>query len=516
MADDEKFDGSDDASQERPEDGANENESDFSTDDSGEIGANNRVSEHLKPHYNKDGQLILPDGTNLIQTSIQDELKASYLTYSMSVIVSRAIPDVRDGLKPSQRRILVAMNDLNLGPHSQRVKCAKISGDASGNYHPHGEAIIYPTLVRMAQDWNMRHVLVDKQGNFGSIAGLPPAAMRYTEARLSGFAVAMLEDLNLDTVDFMPTYDETRMEPVVLPSKAPNLLVNGANGIAVGMATSIPPHNLGEICDAAVAVIDNPDVTIQELMRICPGPDFPTGGVICGARGKDAALSAYIDLYLREEIQQEGLVRTLAPFARFLESASFSHGSQLVSSAIARDCGVGRTTVDGYLKILEDLMIGVRLPVFSKRAKRELVAHEKFYFFDCGVFRALRPKGPLDRPSEIDGAALEGLVFQHLRAWNDCSGAPDTLGYWRTRAGVEVDFVLYGERDFAAIEVKNAAVLRPDDFAGLKSFREDYPEARPVLLYRGEERFLSDGILVLPVEDFLRALLPGRPPLAAF
>ena len=258
MADDEKFDGSDDASQERPEDGANENESDFSTDDSGEIGANNRVSEHLKPHYNKDGQLILPDGTNLIQTSIQDELEASYLTYSMSVIVSRAIPDVRDGLKPSQRRILVAMNDLNLGPHSQRVKCAKISGDASGNYHPHGEAIIYPTLVRMAQDWNMRHVLVDKQGNFGSSAGLPPAAMRYTEARLSGFAVAMLEDLNLDTVDFMPTYDETRMEPVVLPSKAPNLLVNGANGIAVGMATSIPPHNLGEICDAAVAVIDNP------------------------------------------------------------------------------------------------------------------------------------------------------------------------------------------------------------------------------------------------------------------
>ena len=286
VADDDKFDGSDDASQERPEDNANENESDFSADDdSGEIGANNRVSEHLKPSYNANGQLQLPDGTKLVQTSIQDELKASYLTYSMSVIVSRAIPDVRDGLKPSQRRILVAMNDLNLGPHSQRVKCAKISGDASGNYHPHGEAIIYPTLVRMAQDWNMRHVLVDKQGNFGSIAGLPPAAMRYTEARLSGFAMAMLEDLNLDTVDFMPTYDETRMEPVVLPSKAPNLLVNGANGIAVGMATSIPPHNLGEVCDAAVAVIDNPDVTIQELMRLCPGPDFPTGGVICGARG---------------------------------------------------------------------------------------------------------------------------------------------------------------------------------------------------------------------------------------
>ena len=239
----------------------------------------------LHSYMNSNGQLVLPDGSKLVKLPIQDELKGSYLTYAMSVIVSRAIPDVRDGLKPSQRRILVAMNDLNLGPHSQRVKCAKISGDASGNYHPHGEAIIYPTLVRMAQDWNMRHVLVDKQGNFGSIAGLPPAAMRYTEARLSGFATAMLEDLNLDTVDFVPTYDETRMEPTVLPSKAPNLLVNGANGIAVGMATSIPPHNLGEICDAAVAVIDNPDVSIFELLKICPGPDFPTGGVICGGRG---------------------------------------------------------------------------------------------------------------------------------------------------------------------------------------------------------------------------------------
>ena len=155
----------------------------------------------------------------------------------MSVIVSRALPDVRDGLKPSQRRILVAMNDLNLTPGASRVKCAKISGDTSGNYHPHGESVIYPTLVRMAQEWNMRHVLIDKQGNFGSIAGLPPAAMRYTEARMSPIAALMLEDLKLDTVDFIPTYDERRTEPTVLPSKFPNLLVNGANGIAVGMAT---------------------------------------------------------------------------------------------------------------------------------------------------------------------------------------------------------------------------------------------------------------------------------------
>ncbi|MEX0676052.1 MAG: DNA gyrase subunit A, partial [Pirellulales bacterium] len=162
----------------------------------------------------------------------------------MSVIVSRALPDVRDGLKPSQRRILVAMNDLNLTPGASRVKCAKICGDTSGNYHPHGEAIIYPTLVRMAQDWNMRHVLIDKQGNFGSIAGLPAAAMRYTEARMSPIAALMLDDLKLDTVDFISTYDERHTEPTVLPSKFPNLIVNGANGIAVGMATSIPPHNL--------------------------------------------------------------------------------------------------------------------------------------------------------------------------------------------------------------------------------------------------------------------------------
>jgi len=221
----------------------------------------------------------------LIDMPIEDELRESYLTYAMSVIVSRALPDVRDGLKPSQRRILVAMNDLNLTPGSSRVKCAKISGDTSGNYHPHGESVIYPTLVRMAQEWNMRHVLVDKQGNFGSIAGLPPAAMRYTEARMSPFAALMLEDLKLDTVDFTPTYDERGTEPSVLPSKFPNLLVNGASGIAVGMATSMPPHNLREVCAAIITVIDNPHISIDEILEILPGPDFPTGGILCGRSG---------------------------------------------------------------------------------------------------------------------------------------------------------------------------------------------------------------------------------------
>jgi len=220
-----------------------------------------------------------------IPTPISQEMQESYLTYAMSVIMARALPDVRDGLKPSQRRILVAMNDLNLHPRAKHRKCAKICGDTSGNYHPHGEGVIYPTLVRMGQEWSMRHLLVDPQGNFGSIDGDPPAAMRYTEARLMTPAELMLEDLDKETVDFEDNYDGTRKEPVVLPGKFPNLLVNGSEGIAVGMATRLLPHNLGEICDAVVACIDNPNITIDELMKIVPGPDFPTGGVICGTAG---------------------------------------------------------------------------------------------------------------------------------------------------------------------------------------------------------------------------------------
>lgn len=216
---------------------------------------------------------------------IQDEMRNSYLTYAMSVIVSRALPDARDGLKPSQRRILVAMNDLHLSPGASRTKCSKIAGETMGNYHPHGDQAIYPTLVRMAQGWVMREVLIDKQGNFGSLAGLPPAAMRYTEARLSAVAGEMLDDIDKDTVDFIPTYDQNRVEPVVLPSRVPNLVVNGSNGIAVGMATSIPPHNLSEACDAVTLLIDRPECTIGEILEVMDGPDFPTGGIICGRSG---------------------------------------------------------------------------------------------------------------------------------------------------------------------------------------------------------------------------------------
>ncbi|MFN0195712.1 MAG: DNA gyrase subunit A, partial [Planctomycetaceae bacterium] len=234
-----------------------------------------------------DGDLSVPgpSGGSVRQLDIRDEMRNSYLTYAMSVIISRALPDVRDGLKPSQRRILVAMDDLNLGPTASRTKCSKIAGETMGNYHPHGDQAIYPTLVRMAQDWVMRDVLIDKQGNFGSLAGLPPAAMRYTEARLSSLAAEMMRDIDANTVDYVPTYDQLRTEPVVLPSRFPNLLVNGSTGIAVGMATSIPPQNLSEVCDAITLLIDDPEATLDDLIEVLPGPDFPTGGLICGRMG---------------------------------------------------------------------------------------------------------------------------------------------------------------------------------------------------------------------------------------
>ena len=221
----------------------------------------------------------------ILPIDIQDEMKNSYMDYSMSVIVSRALPDVRDGLKPSQRRILVAMNDLGLSPGKAYRKCAKIAGDTSGNYHPHGEQVVYPTLVRMAQDFALRYLLVDGQGNFGSIDGDGPAAMRYTEARMTHLSMEMLRDLEKNTVDHSPNYDETRMMPDILPSGFPNLLCNGSSGIAVGMATNIPPHNLSEIVSGLLALIDNPDITSQELMEHVKGPDFPTGAIIYGREG---------------------------------------------------------------------------------------------------------------------------------------------------------------------------------------------------------------------------------------
>lgn len=240
----------------------------------------------------------------IIPRTVEDEMKTSYLRYSMSVIISRALPDARDGLKPSQRRILYAMRLLNLSPGGKHRKCAKISGDTSGDFHPHGEQVIYPTLVRMAQDWVMRYRLVDGQGNFGSVDGDPPAAMRYTEARLTHASMQLMEDLDKETVDTVPNYDETKQEPTVFPAKFPNLLCNGSSGIAVGMATNIPPHNLSELIKATLLVIDNPATTMEEIMEEMPGPDFPSGGLICGYRGINEAFHTG-----RGKIILRGLIR---------------------------------------------------------------------------------------------------------------------------------------------------------------------------------------------------------------
>ena len=233
--------------------------------------------------------------------------------------------------------------------------------------------------------------------------------------------------------------------------------------------------------------------------------------LVLGAKEPEEAIRAYVGLYLKEEVLAEGLVRNVGDFARFLEVISFSHASVLNTSEIARECEVNRKTVEGYIAILEDLLLGFRLPVFARRAKRILVKHGKFYYFDAGVFRSVRPAGPLDRTEEAEGAALEGLVAQHLRAWAAYRGARDQLFFWRTKSGLEVDFVVYGPDTFAAIEVKNGRMIHSKDTRSLREFAADYPEARTCLLYRGKNRIRIDGILCIPCEEFMAALHPANP-----
>jgi predicted AAA+ superfamily ATPase len=231
--------------------------------------------------------------------------------------------------------------------------------------------------------------------------------------------------------------------------------------------------------------------------------------VVAAPRPADV-LSAYATLYLEEEVRLEGWARNVGNFARFLEAVSFSHAAVLNVSNVARECQIERKTVAGFIEILEDLLLSFRLPVFSRRARRKTSAHPKFYFFDAGVYRSLRPKGPLDRAEEIDGCAFEGLVAQHLRAWIAYSGRDCELFYWRTRAGVEVDFIVYGEDGFWAVEVKNTATVRSHDLRALRSFRDDYPECQPIFVYRGDQRLLIDGVLCVPGDEFLRSMRPER------
>src|SRR4051812_30728431 len=316
---------------------------------------------------------------------IEQELQDSYLTYAMSTIMDRALPDVRDGLKPSQRRILVSMRDLNLGPRSKHLKCAKIAGNTSGDYHPHGEAIVYPTLVRLAQDWNLRYTLINGQGNFGSTDGDPPAAMRYTEARPTAVESELMSDLEYDTVDFQPDYDERLWEPTVLPSKFPNLLVNGSTGIAVGMACNLLPHNLREICDAIVKVIDNPEVPLNELLEIVPGPDFPTGGIVCG---RDGIIEGYrtgrgrITLRAKLEVEdqrggRQSIIVTALPYGiirkSIVEAAAEAVKKDLIKEISAINDESGRQHA-------------VRIVIDLKRdADPELVMRQLYQFTPCEI-----------------------------------------------------------------------------------------------------------------------------------
>ncbi|NIO09941.1 MAG: DNA gyrase subunit A, partial [Deltaproteobacteria bacterium] len=242
---------------------------------------------------------------------IEDEMRQSYMDYAMSVIIGRAVPNVRDGLKPVHRRVLYAMYDINNSWNTPYKKSARVVGDVIGKYHPHGDVAVYDTIVRMAQDFSMRYLLVDGQGNFGSVDGDPPAAMRYTEIRMTRMAEEILADIDKETVDFIPNYDDSLKEPAVLPSRIPNLLVNGGSGIAVGMATNIPPHNLGEVVDGLVAMVEKPDITVDELMNFIPGPDFPTGGFIYG---RDTIRQAYREgrgtIQMRAKVFTETVKRT--------------------------------------------------------------------------------------------------------------------------------------------------------------------------------------------------------------
>ncbi len=318
----------------------------------------------------------------IVPRNIEEEMKESYLRYSLSVIIARALPDARDGLKPSQRRILFAMRALNLSPGAKHRKCAKICGDTSGDYHPHGETVIYPTLVRMAQHWSMRYRLIDGQGNFGSIDGDPPAAMRYTEARLTSSSMQLMEDLDKDTVDFVPNYDETREEPVVFPAKFPNLLCNGSSGIAVGMATNIPPHNLKELVEATLLLLKDKETTIEEIMKVMPAPDFPTGALICGLKGvKEAFHTGRGRVVMRAVIHVEGeeeskprIIVTELPYgvnkARLVETvADLVNNKHITGLSDVRD----ESDKDGIRIVFE----------LKKGEMPEVVINQLYKFTDC-------------------------------------------------------------------------------------------------------------------------------------
>ncbi len=340
---------------------------------------------------------------------------------------------------------------------------------------------------------------------------LDPETLRLFQARPERLqervdAQPQVTDVVIDEVQKAPALldvvhklveDERRLRFILTGSSARKLRRGAANLLA-GRLTELNMHPFmaAELGDS---------FQLQRALEIGLVP------LVWSAAEPEHTLRAYASLYLQEEVQAEALVRNVGAFARFLEAISFSHGSLLNLSEVARECQVGRKTVEGYLEILEDLLLSFRIPVFTRRAKRHLVAHDKFYYFDAGVYRSIRPKGPLDSPEEIEGMALEGLVAQHLRAWASYRSVPADLSYWRTKSGSEVDFILYGADVFVAIEVKRSRNVYPTDLRALKAFQEDYPEAKVCLLYMGQEEIKFNDVLCLPCETFLTKLHPGAP-----
>ena len=329
------------------------------------------------PPTTAGSQLPLGGEKNIIPINIEDEMRRSYVDYAMSVIIGRALPDIRDGLKPVHRRILFAMDEMGLASNRTTRKCAKIVGEVMGNYHPHGDSAIYDALVRMAQPFSMRYPLVDGQGNFGSVDGDPPAAMRYTEARLTKIAGFMLEDIDKETVDFKANYDDTSKEPEVFPARYPNLLVNGSEGIAVGMATRIPPHNLTEIINATIALVQNPKATLSELMTHVHGPDFPGGGFILG---RDGIMNAYstgrgsIKMRARAAMEQNGKDRE----SIVINEIPFQVNKSLLIKAIA--ALVNEKKIDGISDVRDESdRDGMRIVIDLKRGENAEVVLNNLY-----------------------------------------------------------------------------------------------------------------------------------------
>jgi DNA gyrase subunit A len=360
------------------------------------------------------GGSLYTAGEKITKINVAEEIKASFLDYSMSVIISRALPDVRDGLKPSQRRILYAMENLSLFPGRKHIKCAKICGDTSGNYHPHGEAVIYPTLVHMAQPWAMRERLVDGKGNFGSVEDDPPAAMRYTEARLTHLGALLMSDMDKETVDFVPNYDERLTEPTVFPAAFPNLLVNGGTGIAVGMATNMPPHNLGEVIDGICAQIDDPEITTAGLMKHIKGPDFPTGGVICGVEGiKNYFETGRGAIKLRgrvglEELKgaREQIVITEIPF-NVIRTNVESQIADLVNNKVVTDITAVRNESDEHCRLVVEL---------KRDAVPKVVINNLYQHTQLEVsFNVINLAIDHGKPKELNLKALIAAYIEHRR-----------------------------------------------------------------------------------------------------